>query len=315
LPALDPRYVVIRPPRALVHRAGHAWEQLVLPAAALAMRARLILSPANMAPLAWPGNVVVIHDAAALRGPQWYSRSYVAWQRAMLPRIARRAEHVVTVSEFSRGEIIDLLGVSPDRVSVIAGAADERFTPAADPRPAREALGLSRPYVLTVASSTARKNPGALLVAAAALAQAGIDLVAAGGGRPQFREAHSAGDQQLVRALGHVPDELLPGLYAGAEAFVLTSLYEGFGLPCLEAMAAGVPVVAADRAALPETCAGAALLVDPQDAEAIAAALMRAVSERDLRVELRAKGLARAGAFSWKSTAASMHALLGRLAG
>ena len=134
----------------------------------------------------------------------------------------------MTVSEFSRQEIVTLLGVAPERVSVIPGGVDGRFSMRADPTAAATVLGLARPYVLTVASATSRKNLAALGPAAARLALAkGIELVAAGGERPQF-----AGrvDAVGLRPLGHVDDALLPGLYAGALAFVLPSLYEGFGL-------------------------------------------------------------------------------------
>jgi glycosyltransferase involved in cell wall biosynthesis len=314
LPALDPAYVVARPPAPLVHRAGHLWEQLVLPSRARAARAGLLLSPANLAPLAWPRNVVVIHDAAALRDPSWYSRGYVAAQRALLPRIARGALHVVTVSEFSRREIVELLGVAPERVSVVPGGVDERFSPDVDRAAAAARLGLARPYVLTVASATARKNLGALTPAAARLAREGIEVVVAGGDRPQFADRSRGDGHGDVRRLGHVDEELLPGLYAGALAFVLPSLYEGFGLTCLEAMAAGVPVVAADRGALPETCDGAALLVDPTDREALAAAIAQAVHDDDWRASARAAGLARAAELSWDRTARQIHALLARLA-
>ena len=301
----------MRPPAAFVHRAGHAWEQLVLPARARALRAGLLLSPANLAPLAWPRNVVVIHDAAALRDAGWYSRGYVAAQRALLPRIARGALHVVTVSEFSRQEIVTLLGVAPERVSVIPGGVDGRFSMRADPTAAATALGLARPYVLTVASATSRKNLAALGPAAARLAREGIELVAAGGERPQF-----AGrvDAVGLRPLGHVDDALLPGLYAGALAFVLPSLYEGFGLTCIEAMASGVPVVAADRGALPETCAGAALLVDPTDPTAIAEALERVIADAELAGTLRAAGGARARELTWERSAQAVHARLLALA-
>ncbi len=310
LPEIDPAaYQVVRPPAALVHRAGHAWEQAVLPARAARARARLVLNPANLAPLAWPRNVVVIHDAAALREPGWYSRSYVAWQRAVLPALARRAQHVVTVSEFSRGEIVALLGADPERITVIPGGVDERFTPAADPAPARAALGLERPYVLTVASRTARKNVAGLSLAATALRADGIDVVAAGGGRPQFRaEADIAG----IRWLGHVPDDHLPGLYAGALAFALPSRYEGFGLTCVEAMASGTPVVAADRAALPETVGDAALLADPDDPAAFADAIGRAIGPE--RARLREAGPVRAARFTWAETAQRVHALLREVA-
>jgi glycosyltransferase involved in cell wall biosynthesis len=301
LPALRPGgYAVLRPPAALAHRAGHAWEQLVLPARAARMRA--LLCPANLAPVAHPRCVVVIHDAAVLRHPAWYSTAYAAWQRRLLPAIARRAQRVITVSEFSRAELRELLGVE---ASVVAGGVDERFTPAADPTPARAALGLERPYVLTVASHTARKNLAALVPAAHALAGQ-VDVVVAGGHRPQFAPETNLG---ALRLLGHVDDALLPGLYAGAEAFALPSRYEGFGLPVLEAMACGTPVVAARAGALPETCGGAAVLADPTG-EAFVAALERLLGDAAERERLRAAGLARASTFTWDAATREIDRLL-----
>jgi glycosyltransferase involved in cell wall biosynthesis len=130
-----------------------------------------------------------------------------------------------------------------------------------------------------------------------------MELVAAGGDRPQFRDD---GGASAVRSLGHVPDDELPGLYAGAQCFVLPSLYEGFGLPCLEAMACGTPVVASSAGALAETCGDAALLVDPNDQAAIADAVQRAIGDE----HLRAAGLERAAQFSWDRTAREVDALL-----
>lgn len=307
LPALHPdRYAVARPPEALSHRTGHAWEQFLLPAQARRVHAQLILCPANLAPVASRRTVVVIHDAAALREPGWYSRAYVAWQRAILPLIARRARHVVTVSEYSAGELVELLGVPRERITVIPGGVDSRFTPQADAVGARAALGLDTPYVLTVASRTARKNLGVLDTAARVLAEQGMALVAAGGDRPQFSGDEPGGG---VRALGHVDDALLPGLYAGAEAFVLPSLHEGFGLTCVEAMAAGTPVVAADRAALPQTIGDAGLLVDPTDPDAVAGAVVRALGDE----RLRAAGLQRAATFTWDRTMDELDALITQL--
>jgi glycosyltransferase involved in cell wall biosynthesis len=290
---------VIRPPAALSHRAGHAWEQAVLPAKARG--ARLLLNPANLAPLAFPRNAVVIHDVAALRGPQWYSPLYARWQRALLPAIAKRARVVITVSEFSRRELRELLAVD---AHVVPGGVDHRFRPDADPEPAKTALGLTRPYVLTVASRTKRKNLASLGATSRRLHSEGIDLVAAGGERPQFRD--DAATSNGPRPLGHVPDAHLPGLYAGASAFVLPSWHEGFGLTCLEAMACGVPVVAANAGALPETCGDAALYADPSDPDEIARQVLRAIEDD----ALGAKGRRRAARFTWERTTTALHALL-----
>src|SRR3954468_10752590 len=134
LPELDPdHYLVMRPPASLSKRTGQLWEQAVLPLRAGRRRAALVYSPANLAPLAFPRNVVQIHDAVALRHPEWYSRSYVAWQRRVMPRIAQRARLVITVSEFARAEITEFLDVPAERVRVVPGGVDERFNPSVDP--------------------------------------------------------------------------------------------------------------------------------------------------------------------------------------
>jgi glycosyltransferase involved in cell wall biosynthesis len=278
LPRLAPgRYSVVRPSSRLA-------EQVRLPL----VRGELIYSPANLAPVLSRRNVVVIHDTAALRHPEWYSRPYVAWQRAVLPRIAKRARLVITVSEFSRAEIAEVLGAD---ALVVPNGVDERFRPDPD----------KGDYALVVGTRIARKNLGALEGAAKALRGRGVELVAAGSGRSYMRS-----EQVSIRQLGYVPDDELPALYARARLLLMPSLYEGFGLPVLEAMASGTPVVAANRGALPETAGDAALVVEPDD---FAEAALEALDDE----RLIAAGLERAARFTWERTARETDQAIGRL--
>ncbi len=303
LPELRPgRYAVHRPPAALAHGAGHAWEQLVLPLAA--RDSALLLSPANTAPLAGRRNVVVVHDTAPFQDPSWYGRAYGAWHRTLIPRLVRRARLVIVPSEFVRGELIERFGVEGERVRAVAPGVGDAFRRPPEPSPLLRRLGLERPYVLAVGTEGPRKNLGLLDTIAPALDEEGFDTVIAGSERG-YMPGTGPG---RARRVGYVPDADLPALYAGAAAFAMPSRYEGFGLPCVEAMASGTPVVASDRAALPEACGGAALLADPDDPDAFGAALVRATGPE--RERLQAAGRDRAAALTWDRTARAVDAAL-----
>jgi glycosyltransferase involved in cell wall biosynthesis len=314
LRALAPeRYVLAAPPlRGRGRIMAQGWEQLALPAHAARLGAGIVFSPANLAPLAWPRNVVVVHDAAVLRHPEAYSHAYRFWHGRTGVAAARRALAVITVSEFSRRELLELAGLDPARISVIPGGVGEAFVAHGDDAATRRRLGLERPYVLTIATADARKNLSALAPVAAALLREGIELVWAGDARPYFT---APAETRGLRHLGYVAEGDLPALYRGALAFVLPSRYEGFGLTCVEAMACGTPVVAADRAALPEICGDAALLIDPEDPGDIATAVVSAATDPTVRDELREAGLGRARLYSWEQTAVRTNVLLSELAG
>jgi len=314
LPHLRPSgYAVAEPPRAFAHRLGQPWEQCVLPLRASRIGASAILCPANLAPVSSKRTVVIIHDAAPLRYPGDFSATYTAWQRFLLPRLVRNALAVITPSEFSRQELIDLLDADPERVHVVEpGVPDELFI--GKGAPAHEVqsdlasqYGITGPYVLTVASKVKRKNLGALEPVAEGLAQVGISMVAVGGGRPQLA---AGAVPSGVRQLGPVPAQDLKALYSGASAFVLPSLYEGFGLPICEAMACRVPVVCSDRSALPEAAGGAAVLVDPDDTESLVANVLSAATDDPFRQELISKGLERVQGLTWEKTARGVDAVV-----
>ena len=197
--------------------------------------------------------------------------------------------------------------MDPARVLAVAPGVDATLADPPAPEPLLRRFGLEQPYVLALGTDSPRKNLGLLDRIAPALAAAGLGVAIAGSGR-SYLPASAPGS---ARRLGYVPDAELPALYAGAAAFAMPSLYEGFGLPCVEAMAAGTPVVAADRAALPEACGGAALLVDPDDSDAFAEALIRAAGPE--RARLTEAGRTRAAGLSWARSAESVDAAIGAL--
>ncbi len=184
-----------------------------------------------------------------------------------------------------------------DRVRAVPPGVDPAFGAPPDPAPLLRRLGLDRAYVLAVGTDSPRKNLGLLDAIAPALDEAGFDTLIAGSARA-YLPASAPG---RARRLGYVADCDLPALYAGAAVFAMPSLYEGFGLPCVEAMAAGTPVVASARAALPEACGGAALLADPADPDGFANAVMLAAGRE--RERLQAAGRERAAELTWERTA------------
>lgn len=301
---LDP----VRPGRPLSGAAGHLWEQLYLPSA---VRGRLLWSPNNTGPLAVERQICTIHDLIPLDHPEWFNRRFAQWYAWLLPRLARRVRHIIAVSEFTRQRIVDLLGVRPANVTVIPNGVDSRFSPKGieEVEAVRRALGISSPsYLLCVGSVEPRKNLLRLL-AAWKIAQSSVpedvDLVVAGarGSTRVFGSVAIESVPARVHFTGYVADEHLPGLYSGALALVYPSLYEGFGLPPLEAMACGIPVVTSNGTSLPEVVGDTAVFVDPRDVESIADGIVRLVSRADLRSVLREKSRQRAAQFTWSRCA------------
>lgn len=312
---LRPRVQPLAPRRMNRDALGHAWEQLVLPR----LVGRSVLwSPANSGPVRIRRQVVTIHDVATLDHPEWFNPRFVSWYRWLLPRLIRNVACVIAVSDHARQRILDVAPVPESKVAVIPNAVDDGFRP----QPAdfissvARRYGIATPhYVLSLSTLEPRKNLARVLAAwrqcEGALPE-DVRLVLAGsvGRRRIFRDSGIGDPPRRVTMIGQVEDRDLSALYSGALAFVYPSLYEGFGLPPLEAMACGCPVLASNVTALPEVCGEAAVLVDPADTGAIADGLRRLVEDAALRSCLKARGLVRAGEYSWDRTATSVLAAL-----
>jgi glycosyltransferase involved in cell wall biosynthesis len=256
-----------------------------------------------------------VHDVSFVRHPEWFTFRDRAVLNAGVRASVGRAARVLVPSRHARDELCALLGVSPERVVVTPEGVDPRFSPCdtggEDAERLLHRLGIRRRYVLALGNLQPRKNVAALVEAWALLLGAGRDagrrLVVAGGfrgrrdGAPALAVAAGIGDRVVFP--GYVPEAHLPALYSAAELFVFPSLYEGFGLPVLEAMACGAPVACAGATALPEVAAGAAALFDPSDPRDMAAVLGALIADADLRADLRARGLRRASVATWRSCA------------
>jgi len=269
--------------------------------------------------------VVTIHDCIHLMFPQYLpSRLALTYARASITLASRRATRVLTVSESSKRDILRFVDVAADKIDVIYNAYDERF--GVEPREeevirVRERYQLHDEFVLYAGNVKPHKNLERLIEAFNLVRKHGLEhlkLVLIGDEISKYaalrRAVHRHQLHKYVRFLGYLPEETLAVMYRLAGVFVFPSLYEGFGLPPLEAMASGTPVVTSNVSSLPEVAGGAALLVDPYDPQAIADGIARVLCDETLRRDLRAKGLARARQFSWEASVRRVREIYGEVA-
>jgi glycosyltransferase involved in cell wall biosynthesis len=259
--------------------------------------------------------VATIHDLSFEHLPATFKRRSWMQLRLTVRHTARRAAHIIASSEYTRRDILETYGVAPERTSTVPLAAAPHFRPIRDERElqrVRDVYGIAGNYILAVGSIQPRKNLTRLVEAYASLRrQRAHDklprLVVVGKQAWLYAETLRAVEASGVRAdvifTGYAPEADLPALYSGALCFVYPSVYEGFGLPPLEAMRCGTAVVAGNRTSLPEVVGDAGLLVNPFDVEEIAAAIARLIDDKDLRATLSERGLARATQFDWRETA------------
>jgi glycosyltransferase involved in cell wall biosynthesis len=284
-------------------RSGQLWEQMDLPGAM--DNGGLLVNLCNTAPVFLRKQLVVIHDVATARVPESYGRLFRAWYSLLIPRLYRTADSICTVSAFSRSEMSAIFGLRGD-VCVLPEGTDHIDRLVAD-RSVLDRYALSsRPYVLAVSSLSPHKNFSAVVKAVELMGDAGFDVVIAGGQNPQVFSGNPGDLPASVKYVGYVTDEELKALYENAACFVFPSIYEGYGLPPTEAMAAGCPVLAARAASIPEVCGDAALYFDPRDPSSLAAGLRTIIDDQELRSTLRIKGRERAKAMRWRDAALAL---------
>jgi glycosyltransferase involved in cell wall biosynthesis len=279
---------------------GHFWEQAALAASSKAIG---LLSLCNTGPVAASKQIVCIHDANVWNAPQSYSLAFRSLYRVLLPALGRAAWRVSTVSAYSLEEMIRH-SIAPAAKLFLAPNGHEHALRWKPEHSAETRLAASRDTIVMIGSVAPHKNAGFILDMADRLGRAGLRIAIVGMSDPRvFRSGQSRAEATNVHWLGRIPDRQLAALLKDSMCLAFPSLTEGFGLPALEAMAIGCPVVVSDRASLPEICGSAALFAPPDDADAWFDSFMRLRSSPALRLEMIGKGRARASRFSWRRTA------------
>ncbi len=284
---------------------GLGFDRLV-PDATLFHATEHLLLPLRHAP-----TVLTVHDLVYRLFPAYHKRLNYWFLNAAMPLFVKRASGVITVSESSKRDLIRLYGTPADKITVVYEGASAVFRPAAGEHiaAAQARYGLPERYLIALGTIEPRKNLLRLVEASHILRRKDPELALVIVGRTGwlyeefFQKLEQMGDRQAVILPGYVPDEDMPALLSGARALVLASLYEGFGLPILEAMACGTPVVCSNVSSMPELGGGAARYFDPQDTEQMAEAIGEVLRDGELRAEMRQRGLEQAARFSWQRAA------------
>jgi glycosyltransferase involved in cell wall biosynthesis len=311
LPHLPEELGSVRPRRALQGIKGHIWEQFYLPTQ---LKNRLLWSPGNTGPLGVSRQVVTVHDTSALDHPEWFERKFAIWYSALLPRLIRKVRAIITVSQFSKERILEFTRVPSERVHVVHNGVDQRFHPidSTTVKKVTADLGLTSPYVLFVGSLEPRKNLKILLDVWRQDSFAGTTLAVVGTTGHLFQQFQLDSMPPGVRFLGRVEDDLLPALYSGAAAFVYGSIYEGFGLPPLEGLACGCPVVVSDIPPHREVCGQAAVYFDPYDRADLSHKLHEVLRLSEVeRGSVANQAIQRASLYPWDTAAAKTWQILG----
>jgi glycosyltransferase involved in cell wall biosynthesis len=305
---LTGKYDAISPSQIKSGIGGHMWEQLLLPRK---INPRLIWSPANTGPVNYRNQVVSIMDLSFLDNPAWSSLVFSSWYSFIIPRLLNNVRHVITISEFSKSRLINYFPNIENKITVTKLGVSQTFIAVCDEQLSfvRNKLRIpSSRYILSLSSIEPRKNLSTLLLVWEKFQKKIPDdvwLVIAGGigKKSVFGESSIKKIPPRVFFTGRIDDNDLPAIYSGALFFVYIPFYEGFGLPPLEAMSCGTPVMAANNSALPEVLGSSGILVDCLDIEEIGTNMLNLIEDNELRLKLKKKGLLKAKTFNWNDTA------------
>lgn len=286
--------------RQVGRAGGHLWEQTELP---LHTAGVPLVNFCNTAPLMKSEQVLTIHDAAVYGAPEAYSFAFRSWYRLLFNTLGRRLRAVITVSEFSKSELLRYCPIPAERLHVIYSGREHALATPADESILTEHHLRDRPYLLAVSSLSPHKNFQGIVAALEQLDRdsTDFDVAIAGGANPNVFSQDSQPLSDRVKYAGYVNDGQLRALYENARGFIYPSFYEGFGLPPLEAMSCGCPVIVSKAASLPEVCGEAALYCNPHDVADIAAKMRQLMQDESLRQTLAQKGLERAEQFNWEA--------------
>lgn len=281
---------------------GHAWEQIELPRYT---KNETLINLCNTAPISKKNQIVVVHDMAVFSAPNGFSKLFRTWYKTMFKFFKMKSCSLLTVSEFSKSEIIKHLGVIESKVNVIKEGT-EHFSVIREDNKTLEKYDLKpQNYVLAVSSMNPNKNFSVLLDSLQHINGEEFDIVLAGGSNSKVFNSVNLNDSK-IKQVGYVTDEELKSLYMNAGCFVFPSIYEGFGLPPIEAMSVGCPVIASNIAPLNEILGDAALFFDPNDSEQLADEIKKVMSNVNVRGALRNKGLEQSDKYSWKITSSQI---------
>ncbi|NYE56950.1 glycosyltransferase family 4 protein [Carboxydothermus ferrireducens] len=304
------QFIELYPSKELPYGLGHLWEQFILPGKI--RNNSLLWSPGGSGPIIYKNQVITMHDIAPVENPEWYNKYFAKWYKFLWPKLLKNAKHIISVSEFTKSRIINIYNVKPEKITVIHLGVDDKFfiDETKDEEKCEKVASkynLPKQYLLMVSSPSPRKNIENIVKAYEKINRLiNIPLVIVGKSGLSFAGKMNLDIQNNKNIIftGYVDDEDLPYIYHNSAAFIYASLYEGFGLPVLEAMAAGTPVITSNLTSMPEIAGEFAYYVDPYDISSISEGILKVVSDINLRKKLINGGKIHAKNFSWNKTAA-----------